>query len=421
MITTTQYNVVSDGTKNVTEELQKLINLAAEQNEKLGISKGTYLTGSLFLKSNMEFHLEKDAVLLGSQNDEDYPIMMTRAAGIEMEWMPALLNAIDCVNITISGTGLIDGNGEKWWYKFWGPDKQGGMMKEYEEKGVRWAADYDCLRPRLVQIRNCDHVVCKEFHLTRSGFWNLHICYCKDVNVDGVIIDKEDGPSTDGIDIDSCENVIVQNCDISCNDDNIVMKAGMNADGIRQNRVCKNVVVRDCVLREGMGMAFGSDMAGGIENIQVSGLRFIGTDNGFYIKSAKIRGGYVKNVVFEDSEMVNVGYAININTNWFPAFSYPEVPLNYQGERPERWKLLTEHVPEGAGKPVIDGLLIRGLKSDYVEGFQGKSQAFYINAYDDNPIYRLTIKDSELIAKEFGTVNQVNEFLLDNVKITTVK
>lgn len=401
------YQIESDGSLDVTEKLQKFLDEAGKLQGKAVLTKGTYLTGSLFLRSNMELHLEEGAVLLGSQEESAYPFMQTRAAGIEMEWMGALLNAIDCENLVISGKGTLDGQGEIWWEKFWGKDRKGGMCKEYGEKGLRWAADYDCVRPRLLQLRNCRNVVCRDFHLTRSGFWNFHICYCQDVHVYGVRITNAAGPSTDGIDIDSSRNVLVEKCDVSCNDDNIVIKAGMNADGMRVNRICEKVEVKDCILREGMGLAFGSDMAGGIDNVYLHDIQFIGTDNGVYVKSAKIRGGFLDHIRVENLKMVNVGYTINLNTNWFPDFSYPKIPEDYQGEIPKRWKLLTERVPEGKGMPKVKSMQIKNLTSVYEEDYTGKSVAFFVQAYDENPIENIEIENAKICAKEFGKISQV--------------
>lgn len=412
------YGIEPNGLTDVTGKLQQLIDDAGASEGKAVVQRGIYLTGSLFLRSHMELYLDEGAILLGSKNEDAYPLMQTRAAGIEMEWMGALLNAIDCEDIVISGTGTLDGQGEIWWEKFWGKDRKGGMCSEYEKMGLRWAADYDCLRPRLIQLRNCKNVVCKDFHLTRSGFWNLHICYCSHVLVQGVWITNAQGPSTDGIDIDSCCDVLIEDCDISCNDDNIVIKSGMNADGMRVNRICEKVEVRDCTLREGMGLAFGSDMAGGMDEIYLHDIHFIGTDNGVYIKSSKIRGGFIDHTRVEDLDMINVDFAINLNTNWFPDFSYPVIPKNYQGKIPKRWELLTEKVPEGKGMPQVKNMVIKNLTSSYEENYTGRSTAFFIQAFDENPIQNIQMENVKICAKEFGSIHQVKNINMKDVEIT---
>ena len=112
---TTEYNIDASGIVDVTKELQHLIDLTAEENGMLILEKGTYLTSSLFLKSNMEFHFEEGARLLASIHDEAYPMMDTRVAGIEMIWYPGFVTVRGQKNVTISGKGVIDGQGEHWW------------------------------------------------------------------------------------------------------------------------------------------------------------------------------------------------------------------------------------------------------------------------------------------------------------------
>ncbi len=415
---TSDYDIPADGKTDVTKRLQELIDQAGRERACLTLTEGTYLSGSLFLRSNMEFRIGEGATLLGSREEEAYPLMQTRAAGIEMEWMGAVLNAIDCENLTVSGPGMVDGQGEIWWEKFWGTDRLGGMCADYVKKGVRWAADYDCLRPRLMQFRRCKNLTCRDFHLTRSGFWNLHLCYCEDVHVKGVRITNAQGPSTDGIDIDSCNRVLVEDCDISCNDDNIVIKSGMNADGMRVNRICENVEVKNCYLREGMGLAFGSDMAGGMRNIYLHDIHFRGTDNGVYVKSARIRGGFLEKIRVENLDMMDVDYAVNLNLNWFPEFSYPTIPKDYKGEIPERWKLLTERVEEGKGIPRICDMRIKNLTSSCHEDYGGTSVAFFVQAYDEAPIQNVRMENVSICAKEFGTLRQVKGMDLSGVTLT---
>lgn len=124
---TSEYNIDSSGTVDVTKELQRLINLVSEEKGMLVLEKGTYLTSSLFLKSNMELHFEDAAKLRASICDEDYAMIDTRVAGIEMKWYPGLVNIRGEKNVTISGNGIIDGQGEHWWAKYWGDDRKSGL------------------------------------------------------------------------------------------------------------------------------------------------------------------------------------------------------------------------------------------------------------------------------------------------------
>src|SRR5581483_9198018 len=181
---------------------------------------GSYVTGALFLKSNVNLRIDKDVTLLGSQDDADYPLLPTRVAGIEMKWPAALINVNDQKNVKISGEGTIDGHGEKWWERYW------SLRVKYELRGLRWASDYDAQRVRLMVVWKSSDVTVENLSLKRSGFWTVQVVYSDHVTVDGIRISENGGPSTDGVDIDSSSNILVQNCDIDNNDDDICLKAG---------------------------------------------------------------------------------------------------------------------------------------------------------------------------------------------------
>ena len=145
-INASDFGAKGDGTTDDTSALQKAIDATAAKKATLVLQPGTYLTGSLFLKSNMALRLDKGVTLTGKQNIESYPRQKTRIAGIEIVWPSALLNVYEQADVHIYGEGTIDGNGMVFWQTFW--DKR----NVYEGKGLRWAADYDCRRPRLVQL-----------------------------------------------------------------------------------------------------------------------------------------------------------------------------------------------------------------------------------------------------------------------------
>jgi polygalacturonase len=151
----------------------------------------------------MTLHLEAGAQLLGSQSLDDYPLIDTRVAGIDMRWPAAIINIIDCHDVSITGGGTIDGQGLVWWQRFWGDDEQGGMLGDYSARGLRWVVDYDCQRPRNILVYESERITLRDFTSRESGFWNVHLCYSRHITLDSVQISNSAGPSTDGIDIDS--------------------------------------------------------------------------------------------------------------------------------------------------------------------------------------------------------------------------
>lgn len=194
-----------------TSAIQQAIN-TAQQNDVIVIPQGRFLTGALFLKSGVSLRLDAGAQLVGSQDLADYPLINTRVAGIDMRWPAGIINIIDCENVSITGTGTIDGQGVIWWQRFWGDDERSGMVGDYSARGLRWVVDYDCQRPRNILVFESQSILLRDFTSRESGFWNMHLCYSRHITVEGVQISNSAGPSTDGIDIDSCEQVRVERC-----------------------------------------------------------------------------------------------------------------------------------------------------------------------------------------------------------------
>ena len=129
----------------------------------------------------------------------------------------------------------------------------GATRKEYDAKGLRWIVDYDVKRVRTVLVQNSSDITVKGITFKNAGFWTIQLLYSHHLTVNGVIIkNNEDGsgPSTDGVDVDSSSWVLIENCDIDCNDDNFCLKAGRDWDGLRVNRPTEYVVIRKCYCTE---------------------------------------------------------------------------------------------------------------------------------------------------------------------------
>lgn len=408
------------GNTEVTEKLQALIDETAEAGGVLLLEKGTYLTASLFLKSNMEFRFEEDAVLLGTTEESLYPVMPTRVAGIEMDWYVGILNCNNQHDVTISGPGTIDGQGEYWWRKYWGDDMAGGMRKDYDARGLRWACDYDCMRVRNVVIMESQNVTLRDFTSSRSGFWNVHVCYSSQVHIDGIRIMGcgAHSPSTDGIDIDSCHHVLVERCVTDCNDDSICIKSGRDADGAAVGRPCHDITVRDCQIQAGFGVTIGSEVSGGVYNILLKDIHYHGTDCGFRIKSSVARKGYIKDVTVDGLDMVNVKYPFHLFLNWNPAYSYCQLPKGYEGEIPEHWKKLLRQLPEDMAKTQVSNLTIQNVVSRNEEGYDGISRAFHIEGFEDMPIGGIRFKNVSISCKEFGVINCTEGIEFEDVKVS---
>lgn len=412
------FGASNDGITLSTNGIQEAIDTAALSCGEVYLPSGTYLTGALFLKSNINFYLEKGAVLLGTTEESEYPFVFSRVAGIEMEWPAGILNVLHKSNVKIYGEGTINGQGEYWWNKYWGEDRRGGMRREYEEKGLRWAVDYDCTRTRNVIVFESQDIVLEDFSCIRSGFWNVHLCYSENITVRNLTIDENQGPSTDGIDIDSCKRVLVENCTISCNDDNICIKSGRDADGLRVNRICEDIIIRNCKLLLGAGITLGSETSGGMRNIAIRGIEFDGTECGFRLKSARTRGGVIQDITVENLDMMDVSYPFSFQFNWNPAYSYCQVPKDYVAEIPKRWRLLTKKVSKEKGMPYARNIVIKGVKSKYRKKYKGISEAFDIQGFEEAPFEDFTFEDISIEAKKFGKIQGIKNFVWKKITLS---
>jgi polygalacturonase len=374
------------------------------------VPAGTWLSGSVFVRSELTLRLDKGATLLGSQDIKDYPVMPTRIAGIEMDWPAALVNVYRAKGASIVGEGAIDGDGKVFWDSYW------TLRKQYEPRGLRWASDYDARRPRLVQVFDSSDVkVGGGLLMRRSGFWTLHICYSEGVTVDGVTIRNNEGgrgPSTDGIDIDSSRRVLVQHADIAVNDDALVMKAGRDADGLRVARPTEDVVVRDSIVRDGAaGFTFGSETSGGFRNIEAYNIQVESkVPVGILFKSAHTRGGWGENLRLHDFTMLGVPVVLRATMNWNPGYSYAEIPAT-ETNVPPYWKVLATPVPKERGIAHFHDVRIWNIKAT------GAATAFEVDGYPQAPLQRFAFDRLDIEARKGGHIEDAQDWRFANTAL----
>ena len=384
------FGAVGDGVTLCTKSIQESIDKCAELGGGVvRFQTGIYLTGSVFLKSNVILDIPKGVQIEGSQDINDYKEIPTRVAGIEMDWPAGLINIIDQHNVAITGDGVVHGKGKVFW------DKYHSMRKEYDPKGLRWVVDYDCKRPRGIIIENSKDVMLKDFVLYQAGFWSVHILYSEYVTVQGMTINNNiegKGPSTDGVDIDSSSRILVQNCYVNCNDDNFCLKAGRDSDGLKVNRPCEYIVIRDCIAGRGDGLfTCGSETSGSVRNVLIYNMKGLGTKYGLRFKSTLQRGGTIENIYMYNIQMDGVRDPFVVNLNWNPSYSNSKLPEGYNyGELPIHWEKLLGVVPPEKGMPKFKNMFfenvhainaqtcikVTGIEESTIDNFQFRNVSF---------------------------------------------
>ncbi len=263
-----------------TTDLQSAIDhCAARGGGTVTVPAGKHLVGAIFFRDNITLHLEAGAVLLGSQDPADYPVIPSRWEGAEQLTYAPLIAGSGLKNIAIIGRGAIDGQGGFWW-------------KAFREKALAYP------RPRLIGFADCQNVLIEGITLTNSPAWTVNPIRCENVNVRGVtIINPPDSPNTDGINPDSCRLVRISDCFISVGDDCITLKSGTQFEHPDLLQPCRDITISNCTLERGHGgVVIGSEMSGDVQNVTISNCVLVGTDRGIRLKSRRGRGGVVENV-----------------------------------------------------------------------------------------------------------------------------
>jgi polygalacturonase len=278
-----------------------------------------------------------------------------------MAWPSAIVNIIGEENASVTGEGVIDGDGKYLWDTYW------EMRRDYEKRGLRWIVDYDCKRVRSLLVSNSRNITLRGLTFQRSGFWTIQVLYSSYCTASGITIRNNlggQGPSTDGIDIDSSHHILVEKCDIDCNDDNICLKAGRDADGLRVNRPTEYVLIRQCTARRGAGlMTCGSETSGSIRHIWCCDSRALGTSAVMRIKSAATRGGVVEYIGMSNVRADSVRFILHCDMNWNPLYSYSTLPPAYEGrELPAHWQVMLKEVPSGQAMPIFRHITLSGIK-----------------------------------------------------------
>ena len=434
-VSLTDFGAVPDGVTLNTEAFAKAIaHLSQQGGGRLDVPAGIWFTGPIGLESNIELHLDDAAIIVFSTDQDLYPIVNTNFEGLDVRRCLSPIHAEGAHDIAITGGGVIDGSGDAWrevkkrkvssdqWKAV---TARGGLLSEdgkvwYPDEGYARAratagslnkpADYldeneikTFLRPVLVSLRECERVLLEGCTFQNSPCWNIHPLWCRDVTVRNITVRNPHWSANgDGIDIDGCENVLLEGSSFDVGDDAICIKSGKDADGRRHARACRDLIIRDCTVYHGHGgVVIGSEMSGGVENVYVSRCRFMGTDVGLRFKSARGRGGKVRNVVCSDIYMKDiVTYGVIFN-------------LYYEGVSATEMKArgTSDIRPVDETTPEFCDLSFSGITC------AGAGQAIYINGLPEMPVRGVSFENCRFTATKGVEVNYAEGVAFDKVFI----
>lgn len=326
-VTKAPYEAKGDGKTMNTKILQKAID-DCQKDECVYFPKGTYLTGSLNLHSDMELFIEDGAVIKGSTEVDDYlPKRPSRFEGYEMMCYSSLINmgemdhtkGYNCENVVIRGGGMISGGGKELRKNVLDVERE--RLKDYMESlgdKIKTYENNDTIpgraRPRLVNMSNCQNIIISNVTMEYGPAWNVHMIYSENIITEGCTIRSKGVNNGDGWNPDSSVNCTLFDTDFDTGDDMVAIKSGKNPEGDKIARPSVNIKVFDC-RGNGYGCAIGSEMSGGVSDVSIWDCDFTKVFGGIVIKGTPERGGYIKNVSVKNCTLSTIKILSSVNFN----------------------------------------------------------------------------------------------------------
>ncbi|MGE5797667.1 MAG: glycoside hydrolase family 28 protein [Ignavibacteria bacterium] len=380
----TSYGAAGDGKTDCTNAFKSAIEDCAKNGGgKVIVTKGIFLTGAVYLKSNVNLHLLEGAVIKFSADPEKYlPAVFTRWEGVECMNYSPLIYAYEQENIAVTGKGILDGQGssENWW-SWKGKSDSGwkkGMPRQNEdrdtlfkmaennvppEKRIFGGGHY--LRPNFIQPYKCKNVLIEGVTFKDSPMWFIHPVLSQNVSILNITVEGL-GPNNDGCNPESSKDVLIKNCRFNTGDDCIAIKSGRNNDGRRLNVPSENIIIQNCMMKEGHGgVVIGSEISGGVKNVfaEECEMDSPNLERALRKKTNSIRGGTIENIFMRNIKVGEVSEAV-IKVDFF-----------------------YEEGDKGEFTPVVKGIFVENLTS-------GKSEyAIWMKAYERSPVSDIELKN----------------------------
>ena len=405
------------------------------------VPEGSFITGPIVLKSNVNFHVAKNALLIFSNDFNLYPLVKSSFEGVDAARCQSPISAENQTNIAITGLGIINGNGFYWrplkkeklsdseWKKHqlkyggaltedkktWYPSVAAAEASAKKDIGKlidgKKLSDFesikDFLRPNMVRISGCKKVLIKDISFENSPAWTTHVLLSEDITVSGLKVKNPwYGTNTDAIDVESCKNVLLDDCVFDTGDDGITIKSGRDEDGRKRGVPTENVIVKNCTVYHAHGgFVVGSEMSGGVKNIYVSNCTFIGSDIGLRFKTTRGRGGVVENIYVKNINMKDIpGEAI-----LFDMYYAAQDPIAIVGEKREPPKV--EILPVTVATPVFKNFYFDNIVCD------GAAKALFVRGIPEMPVKNVQLARLHIKADKGIDIQEADGISITNSTI----
>jgi polygalacturonase len=437
------YGAKADGVTLNTTNINKAIDaLHKKGGGVVLVPAGMWFTGPVVLKSNVNLHLQRNAVLQFTKDFSQYPLVEANWEGLPQMRNQSPISATNATNIAITGFGVIDGGGDAWrmvkkdkltetnWKKLvasggvlsedkktWYPTESSQKGSTYKNPGAIspektpefYQEVKDFLRPNLMLLTKCSRILLEGVTFQNSPAWCLHPLMSEHLTVRNIHVKNPwYAQNGDGIDVESCRYVLIENSVFDVGDDGICIKSGRDAEGRKRGMPTQDVIVRNCTVYAAHGgFVVGSEMSGGAKNIWVDNCTFIGTDIGLRFKTTRGRGGVVENIWINNISMKDiVGEAI-----LFDMYYAAQDPIALSGEKREPPKVETKPVTEET--PQFRNIYVNNVVA------YGAEKAIFVRGLPEMNINNIVMQNMVIQAREGLDMTEGSNITLRNVQLLT--
>jgi DNA sulfur modification protein DndE len=403
------------------------------------IPGGSFVSGPIIMKSNINLHLEKGALVIFTSDFNQYPLVASTFEGVDAARCQSPFTAENLENIAITGEGIMNGNGFYWrplkkdkmteteWKAH--QQKYGGVLTGDKKtwyssaKALKGATDNnigklaggksitdfedikDFLRPNMIRIFNCKNILIEGVTFENSPAWTTHINASEHITIRNLTVKNPwFGTNTDALDLESSKNALVEDCHFDTGDDGICIKSGRDAEGRKRGLPTKDIIVKNCVVYHAHGgFVIGSEMSGGANNMYISNCTFIGTDIGLRFKTTRGRGGMVENIYVNNVNMKDIAAEAIL----FDMYYMAKDPVVLAGEKRE--PPVVEMKPVDETTPQFQHFYFRNITCN------GAAKGIFIRGIPEMHIKNVQIENAVLQADEGIDIQEASNITLNNI------